>query len=62
MKNIKNAVFYLGVTGGFTALMFWIVSKGRVLEVGRGVVAKISTDSLFGQFLDSLISQYHRVI
>ncbi len=55
MKNIKNAVFYLGVTGGFTALMFWIVSKGRVLEVGRGVVAKIATDSLFGQFLDSLI-------
>jgi Kef-type K+ transport system membrane component KefB len=55
MKNIKNALFYLGVTGGFTTLMFWIVSKGKVLEVGRDVVAKTSTDSLFVQFLDSLV-------
>jgi Kef-type K+ transport system membrane component KefB len=55
MKKIKNTLFYLGVTGGFTALMFWIVSKGKVLEIGRGVVVKLSTDSLFVQFLDSLV-------
>ena len=55
MKNLKNALFYLSVTGGFTALMFWIVSKGKVLEIGRDVVAKTSTDSLFVQFLDSLV-------
>ncbi len=55
MKNIKNALFYLGVTGGFTTLMFWIVSKGKVLEIGRDIVAKTSTDSLFVQFLDSLV-------
>ena len=54
MKNIKNSLFYLGVTGGFTALMFWIVSKGKVLEIGRDVVLKSSKDSLFVQFLDSL--------
>ena len=55
MKNIKNALFYLGVTGGFIALMFWIVSKGKVLEMGRDIIAKSSTDSLFVQFLDSLV-------
>jgi Kef-type K+ transport system membrane component KefB len=55
MKNIKNALFYLGVTGGFTALMFWIVSKGKVLQIGRNIVVKSSSDSLFVQFLDSLV-------
>ncbi|MFZ4106875.1 cation:proton antiporter [Flavobacterium sp.] len=55
MKNIKNVLFYIGVTGGFTALMFWIVSKGKTLEIGRSVVSKSSNDTLFGQFLTSLI-------
>ncbi|MEO0038837.1 MAG: hypothetical protein RIQ59_2048 [Bacteroidota bacterium] len=55
MKNIKNALFYIGVTGGFSALMFWIVSKGKFLEVGRNVVEKSSSDTLFMQFYKSLI-------
>jgi len=55
MKNIKNSLFYLSVTGGFTALMFWIVSKGKILEVGRNVVAKTSKDTMFNQFLESLV-------
>lgn len=55
MKNIKNALFYIGITGGFTALMVWIVSKGKTLEIGRNVIAKSSSDSMFGQFLTSLI-------
>jgi len=55
MKNIKNALFYLGVTGGFTALMFWIVSKGKALELGRNVITKSSKDTLFDQFLESLV-------
>ena len=54
MKNIKNGLFYLLVTGGFTALMFWIVSKGKALEIGRSVVSKLSKDSLFSQFLTSI--------
>lgn len=54
MKNIKNALFYLGVTGGFTALMFWIVSKGKGLEIGRRIVSNSSKDTLFNQFLDSM--------
>lgn len=55
MKNIKNALFYISITGGFTALMFWIVSKGKFLEVGRNVVEKSSSDTLFMQFYKSLI-------
>ena len=55
MKNFKNALFYFGITGGFTALIFYIVSKGKSLEIGRSVVIKISNDSFWNQFLDSLI-------
>lgn len=55
MRNFKNALFYIGVTGGFTALMVWIVSKGKSLEVGRSVVAKTSNETFFNQFLDSLL-------
>jgi len=55
MRKFKNTLFYLSVTGGFTTLMFWIVSKGKVLEFGRNVVAKTSKDSMFNQFLESLV-------
>ena len=55
MKNFKNALFYFGITGGFTALIFWIVSKGKLLEQGRKVVSRTSGDSFWNQFLDSLL-------
>jgi Kef-type K+ transport system membrane component KefB len=54
MKNLKNTIFYLVVTGGFTALMYWIVSKGKALEIGREVVVPSSNDTLLEQFLTSL--------
>ncbi len=55
MKNLKNAIFYIGVTGGFTALIYWIISKGKLLEIGRTVISPSSKDTLFNQFLVSLI-------
>lgn len=55
MKKIKNTIFYLGVTGGFTSLMFWIVSQGKLLELGRNIIVKTPKDSLFNQFLESLV-------
>jgi Kef-type K+ transport system membrane component KefB len=55
MRNLKNAIFYIGVTGGFTALMFWIVSKGKSLEIGREIVAHSSKDTLLNQFIVSIL-------
>ncbi len=54
MRNFKNTLFYLVVTGGFTALMYWIVEQGKLLEVGRKIVSPSSTDSQWVQFLSSL--------
>ncbi len=53
MKNLKNGLFYIIVTGGFTALIFWIVSKGKLLE-SSDVVAPVSNSNYFNQFLESL--------
>jgi len=54
MNKIKNTIFYLSVTGGFTALIFWIVSKGKILEIGRNIVSPTSNGNYFSQFTDSL--------
>ena len=54
MRNLKNTIFYFVVTGGFTALMYWIVTKGKALEIGREIISPIAKDTLLEQFLASL--------
>ncbi|MFV7234056.1 cation:proton antiporter [Flavobacterium sp. ZB4R12] len=39
MRNIKNSFFYLITIGGFSALMYWIIIKGKMLEIGRNIVS-----------------------
>nr|WP_294775074.1 cation:proton antiporter [uncultured Flavobacterium sp.] len=54
MRNLKNTLFYLFVTGGFGYLMYWIIGQGKLLEVGRKIVSPTSADSEWIQFLSSL--------
>lgn len=54
MRNLKNTLFYITVTGGFTALMYWIIGQGKALEVGRHIVSPTVNDSQWVQFLSSL--------
>jgi Kef-type K+ transport system membrane component KefB len=54
MRNFKNSLFYIIVTGGFIYLMYRIVEQGKLLEVGRKIVSPSSTDSQWVQFLSSL--------
>lgn len=55
MKNIKNSIFYLLVTGGFSALIYWILSQGKFLEAGRSIVVVNSKKTQWSEFIDSLI-------
>jgi Kef-type K+ transport system membrane component KefB len=55
MKNLKNALFYFAVTGGFSALMYWIVSKGEELEFGRKFLSVDSGNGYWSDFLNSMI-------
>ena len=54
MRNLKNTLFYIIVTGSFTFLMYRILEKGKLLEVGRKIVSPTSDDSQWVQFLSSL--------
>lgn len=54
MRNFKNSIFYLFVIGGFTALMYWTLAQGKLLEVGRTIISPSSDDSQWVQFLSSL--------
>jgi Kef-type K+ transport system membrane component KefB len=59
MKNLKNALFYVIVTGGFIALMFWVVGLGKKLEVGRNVITSSNNNSQWKQFLESISNNLH---
>lgn len=54
MRNLKNGLFYLLVTGGFIALMYWIVGQGKALEVGRNIVVRSTQGTQWGHFLAEL--------
>ena len=58
MRNLKNSLFYIIITGGFTYLMYKIVEQGKLLEVGRKIVSPSSADTQWTQFLSSL---YHNL-
>ena len=39
MRNFKNSIFYIFVTGGFSLLIYWILNQGKLLESGRNIVS-----------------------
>ena len=55
MKKYKNTVFYLGITGGFTALMYWIINKGKLLENKETIVQPLESNDSWNDFLTSMI-------
>lgn len=55
MKKYKNTLFYLGVTGGFTALMYWIIKEGKHLEGNKTIIHPTVSVSSWDDFLTSMI-------
>ena len=55
MKNFKNSIFYIIVTGGFSAMIYWILAQGKFLEIGRNIVVANSTNSQWTEFISSLL-------
>ncbi|WP_413999538.1 cation:proton antiporter [Flavobacterium sp. W1B] len=58
MKNYKNALFYFGVTGGFTALIYWIISEGKHLEVRETIVTPNSGKASWDDFITSMLHNF----
>lgn len=59
MKNLRNSIFYVGVIGGFSLLMYWIILVGVKLEAGRNLKIPTSDKSQWSEFLDSLLKNLH---
>jgi Kef-type K+ transport system membrane component KefB len=55
MKRFKNSFFYIGVIGGFSALMYWTVLLGEKLEQGRNIVIPATGKNQWQNFMDSLV-------
>jgi len=55
MKKYKNTLFYLGVTGVFSALIYWIIKSGKHLEGNKAIVHPVVSDSSWNDFLTSMI-------
>ena len=54
MKNNKNTIFYLVVIGGFTAFIYWMLSKGKSLEIGRNYLRPVTENGHWNDFSASL--------
>jgi Kef-type K+ transport system membrane component KefB len=55
MKKYKNTLFYIGVTGGFTALMYWIIKEGKHLEGTKTIIHPVASESSWEDFLISMV-------
>ncbi|WP_396218565.1 cation:proton antiporter [Flavobacterium sp.] len=54
MKNYKNSFFYLLVVGIFSALIYWTIKNGKLLEKSDVLKVTSTENSYYQEFLDSL--------
>src|SRR5690606_23331427 len=54
MKNLRNGFFYIGIMGGFSALMYWVVLMGAQLEQGKNIVRPSEGEAAWDEFKASL--------
>lgn len=55
MRNIKNSFFYLMIIGGFSALMYAILTNGKKLEQGQHIVSHAKANGHWNDFLSSMV-------
>ncbi len=54
MAKFKNSAFYIVVIGGFSALMYGIITQGKSLETGRRIVDKPMETGHWQDFIASM--------
>jgi len=55
MKKFRNLFFYIGTIGVFSILMYWIVLKGKLLELGRDIQVPEGGTSQWAEFVSSFV-------
>jgi Kef-type K+ transport system membrane component KefB len=59
MKNHRNTIFYLIITGGFSALIYWILGKGKDLEIDKEFLRPVIENGHWNDFVSSLSLNLH---
>ena len=59
MKNHKNTIFYFVVTGGFTALIYWILRLGKGLELHKKYIRPVVENGHWNDFIESMSNNLH---
>jgi Kef-type K+ transport system membrane component KefB len=59
LKKYKNTLFYFGVTGLFSALIFWIIKRGKLLELKEANVAISSGNDSWTDFINSMLHNFN---
>lgn len=62
MKKFKNIFFYTLIIGIFSFLIYWIISIGKNLEDGRGIISTIQSKGALQEFIDSLLSNLNHSV
>ncbi|MBF4471770.1 cation:proton antiporter [Flavobacterium sp. HJJ] len=55
MKKYRNTLFYFGVTGGFSALIYWIIKQGKLLEGKETIIRPLENNDSWNDFLVSML-------
>ncbi|MDG2433367.1 cation:proton antiporter [Flavobacterium sp.] len=59
MKKYKNTLFYFGVTGLFSVLIFWIIKRGKLLELQEANVTATSGNDSWTDFINSMLHNFN---
>ena len=59
MKNHRNTIFYFVITGGFSALIYWILTLGKSLEVHKKYLRPVIENGHWNDFIDSMSLNLH---
>ena len=54
LKKYKNTLFYFTVTGGFTVLIYWIITKGKLLEGRKNLMVSETRNGSWNDFISSM--------
>lgn len=55
MKKFKSTFFYVGTIGAFSFLIYWLISRGRTMQMGREVIKKTANNSQWEEFLSTIL-------
>lgn len=55
MRRFRNIFFYIGIIGGFSALMYWVVVLGSKLESGRNILIQEAENNQWVEFVNTLV-------